>query len=97
MLISILYASDEVFRTTLRTSLEKIEEEQYQAIQFDTPNQRIKLPDWEHLLQTHDFDFDFVHTFPGINVMDSELFVPFAEIVFASLQGHFERSCGECR
>jgi len=74
--ISILYASDEVFRTTLRTSLEKIEEEQYQAIQFDTPNQRIKLPDWEYLPQTYDFDFDFVHTFPGINVMDSKLSVP---------------------
>jgi hypothetical protein len=38
MSISILYAIDEDFRTKVRTSLEKIKEEQYQAIEFDTTN-----------------------------------------------------------
>jgi hypothetical protein len=86
--ISILYAIDEVFRTNVKTSLEKIEEEQYQTIEFDITNKCIKVPDWEHLPQTHDFDFDFEHTFPGINLIDGELSVSFTRVVFASLQGH---------
>jgi hypothetical protein len=68
--------------------LEKLEEEQHQTIEFDTASKCIKVPDWEHLPQTHDFNFDFESTFPGINITDGELSVSFARAVFASLQGH---------
>jgi hypothetical protein len=45
MSISILYTVDNGFRTHLRTSLEKIEEEQHQTVEFDTANKHIKAPD----------------------------------------------------
>jgi hypothetical protein len=94
--ISILYAIDEVFRTNVKTSLEKIEEEQYQTIEFDITNKCIKVPDWEHLPQTHDFDFDFEHTFPGINLIDGELSVSFTRVVLPAYKAIFALPCGEC-
>jgi hypothetical protein len=75
--VGVLYACNGRFRTKLSTSIEKIDEEEYQIIKFDVQNKHIKVTDWEHLLGNHNFDFDFSETFvntrQSTNLVDGEM------------------------